>query len=57
MVLKLSAAVLSFLLATSVFFWLSNEAQMDPYMDEIFHVPQARQYCDGNFTKVKMIYF
>jgi len=22
----------------------------DPYMDEIFHIPQAQRYCDGNFT-------
>ena len=22
----------------------------EPYMDEIFHVPQARSYCAGNFT-------
>jgi DIE2/ALG10 family len=24
----------------------------DPYMDEIFHIKQARTYCDGNFTEV-----
>mmetsp|Transcript_19534 Transcript_19534/g.18868 ORF Transcript_19534/g.18868 Transcript_19534/m.18868 type:complete len:540 (+) Transcript_19534:194-1813(+) len=23
---------------------------VDPYMDEIFHVPQAMQYCDGNLS-------
>ena len=23
----------------------------EPYMDEIFHVPQARSYCAGNFTQ------
>ena len=23
----------------------------DPYMDEIFHIPQAQRYCDGNFTE------
>ena len=22
----------------------------DPYMDEIFHIPQAQRYCAGNFT-------
>ncbi|KAF8932809.1 hypothetical protein BGZ58_006778 [Dissophora ornata] len=21
----------------------------DPYMDEIFHVPQAQRYCQGDF--------
>ena len=25
----------------------------DPYMDEIFHVPQAQRFCAGNFTEVK----
>ena len=23
-----------------------------PYMDEIFHVPQAIHYCNGNYTVV-----
>ncbi|XP_017247190.1 dol-P-Glc:Glc(2)Man(9)GlcNAc(2)-PP-Dol alpha-1,2-glucosyltransferase isoform X1 [Daucus carota subsp. sativus] len=27
-----------------------NRIVPDPYMDEIFHVPQAQQYCKGNFT-------
>ncbi|KAG2262377.1 hypothetical protein Bca52824_069456 [Brassica carinata] len=26
-----------------------NHIVPDPYMDEIFHVPQAQQYCSGNF--------
>ncbi|KAI8556623.1 hypothetical protein RHMOL_Rhmol05G0268600 [Rhododendron molle] len=29
---------------------LVNRIVPDPYMDEIFHVPQAQQYCKGNFT-------
>ncbi|WOG96655.1 hypothetical protein DCAR_0415991 [Daucus carota subsp. sativus] len=29
---------------------LVNRIVPDPYMDEIFHVPQARHYCKGNFT-------
>ncbi|KAK4486735.1 hypothetical protein RD792_006694 [Penstemon davidsonii] len=28
---------------------LVNRIVPDPYMDEIFHVPQAQQYCRGNF--------
>ncbi|KAG8376893.1 hypothetical protein BUALT_Bualt09G0111400 [Buddleja alternifolia] len=28
---------------------LVNRIVPDPYMDEIFHVPQAQQYCKGNF--------
>ncbi|XP_060079161.1 putative Dol-P-Glc:Glc(2)Man(9)GlcNAc(2)-PP-Dol alpha-1,2-glucosyltransferase [Ylistrum balloti] len=27
-----------------------NNVQQTPYMDEIFHVPQAQQYCRGNFS-------
>lgn len=27
-----------------------NNAIREPYMDEIFHVPQAQRYCEGNFT-------
>ncbi|XP_047960648.1 dol-P-Glc:Glc(2)Man(9)GlcNAc(2)-PP-Dol alpha-1,2-glucosyltransferase isoform X3 [Salvia hispanica] len=27
-----------------------NRFVPDPYMDEIFHVPQAQHYCRGNFT-------
>ena len=23
-----------------------------PYMDEIFHIPQAQKYCAGNYTEV-----
>ncbi|KAI5325615.1 PREDICTED: dol-P-Glc Glc(2)Man(9)GlcNAc(2)-PP-Dol [Prunus dulcis] len=28
---------------------LVNHIVPEPYMDEIFHVPQAQQYCKGNF--------
>lgn len=28
---------------------LVNRILPDPYMDEIFHVPQAQKYCSGNF--------
>ncbi|KAK9290120.1 hypothetical protein L1049_008284 [Liquidambar formosana] len=27
-----------------------NRVVPDPYMDEIFHIPQAQQYCKGNFS-------
>ncbi|KAI9558010.1 hypothetical protein GHT06_014763 [Daphnia sinensis] len=27
-----------------------NEIQPTPYLDEIYHVPQAQEYCNGNFT-------
>ncbi|KAM3581390.1 glucosyltransferase [Umbelopsis sp. WA50703] len=26
-----------------------NSIVKDPYMDEIFHVPQAQRYCKGEF--------
>lgn len=28
---------------------LVNRIVPDPYMDEIFHIPQAQKYCSGNF--------
>ncbi|KAI8330626.1 DIE2/ALG10 family-domain-containing protein [Chlamydoabsidia padenii] len=27
-----------------------NSIVPDPYMDEIFHIPQAQHYCQGNYT-------
>lgn len=27
-----------------------QSVQHKPYMDEVFHIPQARQYCQYNFT-------
>ena len=30
---------------------LVNNTVVEPYMDEIFHIPQAQRYCDGNFTQ------
>ena len=30
---------------------LVSQRVAEPYMDEIFHIPQARRYCDGNFTE------
>ncbi|KAK9195826.1 hypothetical protein WN943_003952 [Citrus x changshan-huyou] len=41
--------------AVIVSFWVIpisivvNRVVPEPYMDEIFHVPQAQQYCKGNF--------
>jgi len=29
-----------------------NEIQPIPYLDEIYHVPQAQEYCSGNFSHV-----
>jgi alpha-1,2-glucosyltransferase len=30
-------------------FYFAHRAAPSAYMDEIFHVPQAQQYCQGNF--------
>ncbi|KAI8975572.1 alpha-2-glucosyltransferase Alg10 [Mycotypha africana] len=30
---------------------LINDKVPDPYMDEIFHIPQAQQYCRGRYTE------
>ncbi|XP_029636418.1 putative Dol-P-Glc:Glc(2)Man(9)GlcNAc(2)-PP-Dol alpha-1,2-glucosyltransferase [Octopus sinensis] len=38
-----------FALATVLLKWL-HSVQPKPYMDEIFHIPQAQHYCDGNFS-------
>ncbi len=32
-------------------FMVINTVQSEPYMDEIFHIPQARKYCNGKFTE------
>ncbi|XP_033647882.1 putative Dol-P-Glc:Glc(2)Man(9)GlcNAc(2)-PP-Dol alpha-1,2-glucosyltransferase isoform X1 [Asterias rubens] len=46
------AVVLSMFLAfTSVLFYHVNKVQPQPYMDEIFHVPQAKKYCNGSFNE------
>lgn len=48
---------LKFLLCLSVYVgllssvgYLVNSRVPEPYMDEIFHIPQAQLYCSGNFT-------
>ena len=36
-------------LFSSILFSYINNEQQNPYMDEIFHIPQAQNYCHGNF--------
>uniref|UniRef100_A0A0V0GGS1 Dol-P-Glc:Glc(2)Man(9)GlcNAc(2)-PP-Dol alpha-1,2-glucosyltransferase n=1 Tax=Solanum chacoense TaxID=4108 RepID=A0A0V0GGS1_SOLCH len=45
---KIAVAVIvsSWVVAVSI---LVNRIVTEPYMDEIFHIPQAQQYCKGNF--------
>ncbi|KAM4037527.1 dol-P-Glc:Glc(2)Man(9)GlcNAc(2)-PP-Dol alpha-1,2-glucosyltransferase isoform 1-T2 [Anomaloglossus baeobatrachus] len=38
-------------LLSSVLFSKVTREQRDPYMDEIFHIPQAQQYCQGRFNQ------
>ncbi|XP_069765612.1 dol-P-Glc:Glc(2)Man(9)GlcNAc(2)-PP-Dol alpha-1,2-glucosyltransferase isoform X6 [Narcine bancroftii] len=46
-----SAVVSSNFLVASVLFAMISRAQRTPYMDEIFHVPQAQKYCEGIFSE------
>ncbi|CAI9545097.1 unnamed protein product [Staurois parvus] len=39
-----------FLLSSILFSKITRE-QRDPYMDEVFHIPQAQQYCQGHFNQ------
>lgn len=36
-------------------FDLIYRTQPNPYLDEVFHIPQVRKYCEGNFTEVSSI--
>ncbi|WAR25924.1 AG10B-like protein [Mya arenaria] len=46
----LAVSFVLFSISTIFTFWYLYGKQNDPYMDEIFHVPQAKHFCDGNFT-------
>ena len=38
-------------------FNIMHNAQSSAYMDEIFHIPQARKYCYGKFDEVRLIMY
>ncbi|KAK7255843.1 hypothetical protein RIF29_29266 [Crotalaria pallida] len=44
--LALAAIVSSWVVPITI---MVNRIVPEPYMDEIFHIPQAQQYCKGNF--------
>ncbi|KAL2554647.1 DIE2/ALG10 family [Forsythia ovata] len=44
--IAVAVIVISWVIPISI---LVNRIVPEPYMDEIFHVPQAQQYCKGNF--------
>ncbi|ETI44144.1 hypothetical protein, variant 3 [Phytophthora nicotianae P1569] len=50
-----SASILPLITILSLLFlWLLvavNRTVHDPYMDEIFHIPQAQKYCEGRFDE------
>lgn len=33
-----------------------DHAQPNAYMDEIFHIPQAQEYCMGHYDKVTILF-
>ena len=47
--LSLLIGTISALISTPVLVWISS-IQPEPYMDEIFHIPQAHNYCVYNFS-------
>ncbi|ETL33496.1 hypothetical protein L916_14050 [Phytophthora nicotianae] len=53
--LRSSASILPLIAILSLMFlWLLvavNRTVHDPYMDEIFHIPQAQKYCEGRFDE------
>ncbi|KAH0491010.1 hypothetical protein TgHK011_002456 [Trichoderma gracile] len=40
-------------LAAATFLWLGvvSEVVPEPYLDEVFHIPQAQRYCQGRFLE------
>ncbi|CAK8579678.1 unnamed protein product [Lathyrus sativus] len=44
--LALTAIVSSWVVPITI---MVNHIVTEPYMDEVFHIPQAQQYCKGNF--------
>ena len=48
--LKRGIISLTFCVLTALIFTEVNKNEPNPYMDEIFHIPQARNFCNGNYT-------
>ena len=48
-----TALIAVYAAASSAVFALITAAAPEPYMDEIFHVPQAVKYCQGRFREVR----
>ena len=50
-----TALIAVYAAASSAVFALITAAAPEPYMDEIFHVPQAVKYCQGRFREVRKV--
>ncbi|KAI1485762.1 glycosyltransferase family 59 protein [Biscogniauxia mediterranea] len=50
-----SLAILSILTIITLlgrqWLWFVNEHVPEPYLDEVFHIPQAQVYCEGRYTE------
>lgn len=47
-----SGALSGVFLLSCLLFAAVSRRQRGPYMDELFHVPQAQAYCQGRFGQV-----
>jgi hypothetical protein len=41
--------VLGFVFLMSLWKYMATAAAPEPYLDEVFHIPQAQVYCEGRF--------
>ena len=51
-IFMISEVLLFFLAVAGCLLIKLDTKQPKPYMDEIFHVPQAQKYCNGEFYEV-----
>jgi DIE2/ALG10 family len=52
--LVFQAVLVIYTILTFLILWLIDKTQPESYLDEVFHVPQAQVYCQGNFTYVSI---
>lgn len=51
----IAMAVLVYAAVTWIILNVVDQTQPIPYLDEIYHVPQAQEYCKGNLTYVRIL--
>lgn len=52
-----SVFLLLFGVYTSITYYVFNSVyhvQATPFIDEVFHIPQAKKYCNGTFNEVSV---